>query len=144
MPPRHLELILLCSRTMPVFTQQRSMNVVFSAVKLWCERWNTEINEEKTRAIYFSRSLRVPEDVLQLNGQDIPSVNKVWCLDVHLQLMSTSRKRGSIYCDVRPESCNLRICWAGLLGARSRGNTKYTVTLAYGGTFVDMSMVATF
>jgi hypothetical protein len=29
-PPRHLELILLCSRTIPVFTRQKNTNVVFS------------------------------------------------------------------------------------------------------------------
>jgi hypothetical protein len=41
----------------------------------WCERWNIKINEWKTRAIYFPRRLRVPEDVLELNGRDIPFVN---------------------------------------------------------------------
>jgi hypothetical protein len=47
-----------------------------TAVK-WCEHWNIKINEGKTQSVYFSRRLRVPEDVVQLNGQDIPFVNNV-------------------------------------------------------------------
>jgi hypothetical protein len=44
MTPRFLELILLCSRTIPVFRLQRNMNVVFSANSnvaslQWAERW---------------------------------------------------------------------------------------------------------
>jgi hypothetical protein len=35
----------------------------FTAVKS-CELWRIKINEEKTQAIYFSRILRVPGDVL--------------------------------------------------------------------------------
>jgi hypothetical protein len=35
------------------------------------------------------------------------------------------------------------ISWAGIRGARSRGNTKRTVTLGFDGTFEDISMVAT-
>jgi hypothetical protein len=49
----------------------------------------------------------------------------------------------AIYCDVRPESWNLPICWAGLHGACSRGNTKCTVTLGFDGTVEDTSMVST-
>jgi hypothetical protein len=41
--------------------------------------------------------------------------------------------RYTVYCDMRPESCNLPICWAGLRGARSRRNTKCTVTLGIHG-----------
>jgi hypothetical protein len=48
-----------------------------TAVKSWCERWNIEINEVKTQAIFFSRRLRAREDVLQRNGRDIPCVNNV-------------------------------------------------------------------
>jgi hypothetical protein len=48
-----------------------------TAVKSWRESWNRKIDEGKTQAIYFSRSLRVPEDELQLNGWDIPFVNNV-------------------------------------------------------------------
>jgi hypothetical protein len=57
---------------------QRGLAVVNS----WCERWNININVRKTRAIYFSRRLRVPDDVLQLNGRDIPFVNNVTYLGV--------------------------------------------------------------
>jgi hypothetical protein len=46
-------------------------------------RWNIKINEGKTQAIYFSRRLRVPEDVLQVNGQDIPFVNNTAYLGVN-------------------------------------------------------------
>jgi hypothetical protein len=52
------------------------MNVMFPAncnADSWCERWNIKIKEGKTWAIYFSGRLqRVPEDVLHLNGWDIP------------------------------------------------------------------------
>jgi hypothetical protein len=43
-----------------------------AAVNSWCELWNIKINERKTQAIYFSRILSVPEDVLQLNGRASP------------------------------------------------------------------------
>jgi hypothetical protein len=36
-----------------------------------------KINEGKTQAIYLYRRLRVPEDELQLNGQNIPCINNV-------------------------------------------------------------------
>jgi hypothetical protein len=53
---------------------QRGLAVVNS----WCERLTIKINEGKTQATYFSRRLRVPEDVLQLNGRGIfPFVNNV-------------------------------------------------------------------
>jgi hypothetical protein len=39
-------------------------------------------NEGKTQAIYFSRRPRVPEDVLKLNGRDIPFANNVTYLGV--------------------------------------------------------------
>jgi hypothetical protein len=51
-----------------------------TAVNLWCEHGNIKINEGKTQAICISRSLRVPDEVLQLNGWDIPFVNNVKCL----------------------------------------------------------------
>jgi hypothetical protein len=47
-------------------------------------------------------------------------------------------------CDVRLESCNLRIRWAELREVRSRGNTKDTVTLRFDGAFGAISMVTTF
>jgi hypothetical protein len=41
-----------------------------------------KISEGKTQASYFSRRLRVSEDMLQLNGPNIPFVNNVSALDV--------------------------------------------------------------
>jgi hypothetical protein len=52
-----------------------------TAVK-WFERWNIKINEGKLPAIYFSRRLRVPEDVWQLNGGNTAFVNNVKYLGV--------------------------------------------------------------
>jgi hypothetical protein len=60
----------------------RKLQRVFSAVETWCERWNTKINEDKPRAVYFSHKLRSPEAHLTLNGQNIPFVNYVRYLDV--------------------------------------------------------------
>jgi hypothetical protein len=47
-----------------------------------CEHWNIKINEGETQTVYFSRRHRVPDDILQLNGRDIPFVNNVTYLDV--------------------------------------------------------------
>jgi hypothetical protein len=52
-------------------------------VNLGCERWKIKINEGKAQAIYFSRILRVLEDMLQLNVQDIPFVNNATHLGVN-------------------------------------------------------------
>jgi hypothetical protein len=41
----------------------------------WCERWNIQINENKTQEIYFFRRLLFPDDEIKLNGRDIPFVN---------------------------------------------------------------------
>jgi hypothetical protein len=57
---------------------QRGLNSMSS----WCERWNIKINEDKTRAIYFSHQRRPPESLLTLNGLDIPFVNSVKYLGV--------------------------------------------------------------
>jgi hypothetical protein len=43
---------------------------------------NIKINEEKTRAIYFSHQRRLPDSLLTLNGQNIPFVNNVKYLGV--------------------------------------------------------------
>jgi hypothetical protein len=48
-----------------------------TAVKSWCDHWNMKINEGKTQAIYIYRRFRVPEDELQLNGQNISFVKNV-------------------------------------------------------------------
>jgi hypothetical protein len=48
-----------------------------------------KINEGKTPAIYFSGRVRVPEDMLQLNGGDIPFVNNVMYLGVTFERRMT-------------------------------------------------------
>lgn len=48
----------------------------------WCERWNIEINEEKTRAIHFSRRLTPVEACLTMNRRNVPFVNQVKNLGV--------------------------------------------------------------
>jgi hypothetical protein len=60
-----------------------------TAVNSLCEWWNIKLNEGKTHAIYFSRRLRVPDDVLQLNGRDIPFVNNATYLAVTLDRKMT-------------------------------------------------------
>jgi hypothetical protein len=57
---------------------QRGVN----SMAAWCERWNIKINEEKTRAIYFSHQRRPPDSLLTLNGRNIPFVNSVKYLGV--------------------------------------------------------------
>jgi hypothetical protein len=61
------------------------------AVNFWCECWNMKINEGKTQTIYFSRRLRIPDDVLLLNGWDIPFVNNVMYLGVTFNRRMTWR-----------------------------------------------------
>jgi hypothetical protein len=53
-----------------------------TAVKSWCGCWNVKINEGKTQVIYFFKRLGVPEDILQLNGPNIPFANNVKYLDI--------------------------------------------------------------
>jgi hypothetical protein len=48
----------------------------------WCKRWNIKINEDKTRAIYFTHRNRPPDYLLKLNGRKIPFVNSVKYLGV--------------------------------------------------------------
>jgi hypothetical protein len=62
-----------------------------TAVNSWDERWNIRINEGKIQAIYFTRRLRVSDDVLQLNGRDIPFVNNVMYLGVTFDRRMTWR-----------------------------------------------------
>jgi hypothetical protein len=61
------------------------------AVNSWCEHWNRKISEGKTQAISFSRILRDPDDVLQLNGLDIAYVNIVTYLGVTFDMRTTWR-----------------------------------------------------
>jgi hypothetical protein len=44
--------------------------------------WNINIHEGKSLAICFSRRLRIPDYVLQLNERDIPFVNTLTYLGV--------------------------------------------------------------
>jgi hypothetical protein len=62
--------------------ERRVLSCGLTAVNSRCEQWNIKINERKTRTTYFSRILRVPDDVLQLIGQDTPFVNNVTYLGV--------------------------------------------------------------
>jgi hypothetical protein len=47
-----------------------------------CECWNIKINEDKTRAIYFSHQRAPPKSLLTFNGQNIPFANNVKYLSV--------------------------------------------------------------
>jgi hypothetical protein len=44
--------------------------------------WGVKINEEKTRAIYFSHRIRPPESLLTVNVHNIPFVNSIKYLGV--------------------------------------------------------------
>jgi hypothetical protein len=55
----------------------RKLQHGLSSMEMWCECWNIKINEEKTRAIYFSHRLTPPESHLTLNGWNIPFVNSI-------------------------------------------------------------------
>jgi hypothetical protein len=52
------------------------------SVVAWCKHWNIKINEDKTRAIYFTRRNRPSDSLLTLNGWNIPLVNSVKYLGV--------------------------------------------------------------
>jgi hypothetical protein len=39
----------------------RKLQRSLSSIEAWCEPWNVKINEDKTQAIYFSRSRRPTE-----------------------------------------------------------------------------------
>jgi hypothetical protein len=85
MPSRHLELILLSSRTITVFTRHRNTNVVFSAnCNADSLQWIRGVNpgtwiqmNGKLRRSISPKDLRVADDVLQLNGPDIPFVYNI-------------------------------------------------------------------
>jgi len=61
---------------------QRGLN----AIEKWCEHWNIKINEDKTRAVYFSKRIRRNEMCITLKGQNIEFVNNVKYLGVILDL----------------------------------------------------------
>jgi hypothetical protein len=48
----------------------------------WCKRCNIKINEDETRAIYFTCQNRPPDSLLKSNGRNIPFVNSVKYLGV--------------------------------------------------------------
>jgi hypothetical protein len=52
---------------------QRGLN----AIAAWCKCWNIKLNEDKTRAIYFTYRNRPPDSLLMLNGRNITFVNSV-------------------------------------------------------------------
>jgi hypothetical protein len=54
----------------------------FDSMAAWCERWNIEIYEDNTRAIFFSNQRGPPDSLLTLNGWNIPFVNNVKYLGV--------------------------------------------------------------
>jgi hypothetical protein len=60
-------------------------------VKSWHKYWNIKNNEGKTQVIYFSTRIRVPENVLQLNGRDLTFVKNVKYLDVIFDRRMTRR-----------------------------------------------------
>jgi hypothetical protein len=59
---------------------QRGLN----SMAAWCKHWNIKINQDKTRAIYFTRRNRPPDSLLTLYGENIPFVNSVKYLGVLL------------------------------------------------------------
>jgi hypothetical protein len=61
---------------------QRKIQRGLDSLAAWCKRWNIKINEDKNRAIYFTRRNRPPNSLLTLNGRNIPFVNSVKYLGV--------------------------------------------------------------
>jgi hypothetical protein len=86
--PKLQTYISLSLRTIPVSMRQTASYIVrklqrgLDTLVDWCERWNNKINEDKTRAIYFSHQRAPPESLLTLNGRNIPFVNSVQYLGV--------------------------------------------------------------
>jgi hypothetical protein len=56
---------------------------------VWCEQWNIEINEDKTRVVYFSKRLRRVKAYLSLKGQNIEFVSDAKYLGVTLDRRMT-------------------------------------------------------
>jgi hypothetical protein len=53
-----------------------------SFIVMWCDRWNININKDKTRATNFSHRLWPPETHLTLNGRNIPFVSHIKYLGI--------------------------------------------------------------
>jgi hypothetical protein len=90
-PKPRSELSSLCGRHMSIclYARDRKEGYVLRKIQrgldsmaAWCKRWNIKINEDKTRAIYFTRRNRPPDSLLTLNGRNIPFVNSVKYLGV--------------------------------------------------------------
>jgi hypothetical protein len=60
----------------------RNIQCGLNSMAALCERWNIKINEDETRAIYFTHRNRQPDYLLTLNGRNIPFVNSVKYLGV--------------------------------------------------------------
>jgi hypothetical protein len=60
----------------------RKIQCGLDSMAAWCKHLNIKINENKTRAIYFTLRNRRPDSLLTLNGRNIPFVNNVKCLGV--------------------------------------------------------------
>jgi hypothetical protein len=60
----------------------RKIQRVLDSMAVWCKHWNIKINEDKTRAIYFTRRNKQPDSLLTLNGRNIPFVNSAKYLGV--------------------------------------------------------------
>jgi hypothetical protein len=58
---------------------QRGLN----AIEKWCEHWNLQINEDKTRQD-FSKRIRWNENCITLKGQNTEFVNNVKYLGIIL------------------------------------------------------------
>jgi hypothetical protein len=69
----------------------RKLQRGLDSMAAWCERWNIKINEDKTRAIFFSHRRGPPDSVLMMNGRNIPLVNNVKYLGVIFDKIMTWR-----------------------------------------------------
>jgi hypothetical protein len=100
MHPRHLELILFCSLTIPIFARQRNTNVVFSVnCNADSLQWIRGVSAETWRSMKgdFRRSispedLRFPGNIPKLNGRDTPFINNVTYLGVTFERRVTRRQ----------------------------------------------------
>jgi hypothetical protein len=76
---------MLCLWVIPVFTWNRNMNVLFSAnynVASLQRISGVNARTERSMKGKLRQSTWVPDDVLQLNGQDVPFVNDIMYLGV--------------------------------------------------------------
>jgi hypothetical protein len=104
----------------------RSVNVLrklqcgLNSMATWCELWNIKINEDKTRAIYFSHRIRTPESLLTLHGRNIPFVYSIIYLGVifdkkitwrpHIEMIETKTfRRFRVYSRSERLSTNIKL-----------------------------------